>query len=84
LNTDAVPPERQARYLLDVARVHNLTGNQDDALGTILTAERIAPEQAYQHHLSRKVVTALMRNVTSNSIIVLDKLARRMNIRELI
>jgi tetratricopeptide (TPR) repeat protein len=83
LNTDAVPAERRARYLLDIARVHALTGNRDAALDTMLTAERIAPEQVRQHHLSRKVVMALIQNEVGKPVIALDKLARRVNTREL-
>ncbi len=82
LNTNAVPAERRARYLLDVARVHSMTGNRDNALGTMLTAERIAPEQVRQHHLSRKVVMTLMRSLTGKPAIELEKLARRVNVRE--
>jgi hypothetical protein len=82
LNTDAVPAERRVRYLLDVARVYSLTGNRDDALGTMLTAERIAPKQARQHHLSGKVVMTLIRSGTGKPAIELQKLARRVNILE--
>jgi transcriptional regulator with XRE-family HTH domain len=81
LNTDAVPLERRVRYLLDVARVYSITGNRDDALGTMLTAERIAPEQVRLHHLSRKVVTTLMRDAKRKPAVELDKLARRVNLR---
>jgi hypothetical protein len=70
------------RYLLDVARVHSLTGNRDDALGTMLTAERIAPEHVRQHYLSRKVVTTLMRSSKGKPTVELDKLARRVKISE--
>ena len=61
LNTEAVPPERRVRYLLDVARVYGMTGRKDDALFTMLQAERMAPDQVRQHYLSREVVTALAR-----------------------
>ncbi|HEX5405771.1 MAG TPA: XRE family transcriptional regulator [Pseudonocardiaceae bacterium] len=80
LDTDAVPVERRVRYLLDVAHVHCMTGNRDDALGTILTAERAAPEQVRQHHLSRKVVTKLVRSTVGQPSIELDKLAKRVNV----
>ncbi|HEY6314127.1 MAG TPA: helix-turn-helix transcriptional regulator [Streptosporangiaceae bacterium] len=82
LNTDAVPVERRVRYLLDVARAYGMTGNRDDALGTMLTAERIAPEQVRQHHLSRKIVVALIRSSTGKPAIELEKLATRVNVRE--
>jgi transcriptional regulator with XRE-family HTH domain len=82
LNTNAVPAERRVRYLLDVARVYSMTGNRDDALGTMLSAERIAPEQVRQHHLSRKVVMTLIRSGTGKPAIELEKLARRVNFGE--
>jgi len=82
LNTNAVPAERRVRYLLDVARAYSMTGKRDDALGTMLTAERIAPEQVRQHHLSRKVVMALIRDSIGRPPIELEKLARRVNIHE--
>src|SRR5262249_38798236 len=79
LKTDAVPAERRARYLMDVARTHSLIGNREDALGAIIAAERIAPEQVRQHYLSRKVVAALIRSAPGKPSIELDKLARRVN-----
>jgi hypothetical protein len=82
LNTAAVPTERQARYLLDIARAHSLVGNRDDALSTALTAERIAPEQVRQHYLSRKIVMTLMRRVTGSPTAELEKLAERVKISE--
>ena len=83
LNTDRVPAERQARYLLDIARAYSLTGNRDEALRTTLTAERIAPEQVRQHYLSRNIVTALIRNTSRKPTIELERLAERVKVREL-
>lgn len=82
LDTSAVPAERRVRYLLDVARVYALTGNRDDAVSTILTAERIAPEQVRQHYLSREVVVTLMRGTVGKPGVQLDKLARRVKAHE--
>jgi transcriptional regulator with XRE-family HTH domain len=82
LNTAGVPVERRVRYLLDVARAHALTGNRDDALSTMLTAERIAPEQVRQHYLSRKVVVMLMQHAVGKPGVQLDRLAKRVKIRE--
>jgi transcriptional regulator with XRE-family HTH domain len=82
LNTAAVPAERRVRYLLDVARAHALTGNRDDALSTMLTAERIAPEQVRQHYLSREVVVILMQRAVGRPGVQLDRLAKRVKILE--
>jgi hypothetical protein len=61
LDTTSLPAERQVRYLLDVARVYCRTGQNDDSLSALLTAEKIAPEQVQQHYLSRSIVADLMR-----------------------
>jgi hypothetical protein len=84
LNAATIPAERRARYLLDVARAYSLSDNQDDALSTMLNAERIGPEQVRQHHLSRKVVMNLVRNTTGKPGVELARLAERVNVRELI
>jgi transcriptional regulator with XRE-family HTH domain len=81
LNTDTVPMERRVRYLLDVARTHCLTGNRDDALTVLITAERLAPEQVHQHHLTRKVITTLMETTVGRPSIELGKMAARINVR---
>jgi hypothetical protein len=82
VNTAAVPVERRVRYMLDVARVYALTGKTDAALGTMLAAERIAPEQVRQHYLSRKIVMTLMRSTPRKPAPELSKLAARVKISE--
>jgi transcriptional regulator with XRE-family HTH domain len=84
LKTDTVPVERRVRYLLDVARAYSLAGSRDDALGTTLTAERIAPEQVRQHYLSREIVTTLIRSTPGKPATELARLAERVKVRELI
>jgi hypothetical protein len=84
LNTDTVPAERRVRYLLDIARAHSMVRNRDDALGTTLAAERIAPEQVRQHYLSRTIVTNLIRSTSGRPTIELERLAARVKVRELI
>jgi tetratricopeptide (TPR) repeat protein/transcriptional regulator with XRE-family HTH domain len=84
LNTDAVPAERQVRYLLDIARAYSLTGNRDEALRTTLTAERIAPEQVRQHYLSRTIVMTLIKGTPRKPTIELERLARRVKVRDLV
>lgn len=82
LDTAAVPAERRVRYLLDVARVYALTGKKDDALGAILSAERVAPEQVRQHYLSRKIVMTLIRSTPGKPAPELSKLAARVKVSE--
>ncbi len=83
LNTEAVPAERRVRCLLDVARAYGMTGNRDDALATILAAERIAPEQVRQHYLSRDTALNLAQSAIGGLSIELDNLMKRMKISEL-
>lgn len=82
LNTETVPEERRVRYLLDVARAYSMAGNREDALHTMLMAERVAPEQVHRHYVSRGVVLTLMRTATGKPTIELGKLAKRMKISE--
>ncbi|MCA1604348.1 MAG: hypothetical protein LC775_02445 [Acidobacteria bacterium] len=80
ISASAVPVERKVRYLLDVARAHALTGNREEALGTIINAERMAPEHVRQHHLTGKVVSALVQGLPGKPSIELEKLALRINL----
>jgi hypothetical protein len=82
LDTSAVPAERRVRYVLDVARGYALTGRKADALGAMLTAERIAPEQVRQHYLSRKAVMTLIRSTPGKPAPELSKLAARVKVSE--
>jgi hypothetical protein len=77
LNTRAVPVERRVRHLLDVARAYSVTGRRDDALHTVLDAERMAPEQVRHHHLSRKIAMNLVRRSVGKPSVELEKLAQR-------
>lgn len=81
LNTNAVPAERRVRYLLDVARTHSLTNSNDDALGSLLDAERIAPEQTHQHYLTKRVIITLAKNTKGKPPVQLEKLATRVGLR---
>ncbi|MDD4868708.1 MAG: XRE family transcriptional regulator, partial [Mycobacterium sp.] len=42
---EQLSPERQARYLVDIARAHLLTRSGRDALRALIKAEQIAPEE---------------------------------------
>jgi len=52
--------ERQARFLLDVARAHQALGADADAVTTLRHAERLAPEETRSHRVTRSVVTGLL------------------------
>ncbi|SDD55819.1 helix-turn-helix transcriptional regulator [Actinokineospora iranica] len=76
----SIPVERKVRYLLDVARAHALTGNRNEALTTVIKAERMAPEQVRQHHLTEKVVTAMVEGSPGKPSVELEKLSQRLNL----
>ncbi|MBM7775996.1 hypothetical protein JOD54_006200 [Actinokineospora baliensis] len=80
IDTANVPVERRVRYLLDFARAQSLTGRGDDALGTLLGAERMAPEHVRKHHVARRVVMTLVQNSPGKPGVQLDKLAQRVDI----
>ena len=52
--------ERQARYLLDVARAQAETGQSANAVATLLQAESIAPEEIHTHRHSKTVLAGLL------------------------
>ncbi|MDT7789286.1 MAG: hypothetical protein QOF58_7705 [Pseudonocardiales bacterium] len=61
LDTSALPTERRVRHSLEIARAQCRTNQKDEALGTVLAAEQLAPEQVRVHFLARQVVRALVR-----------------------
>jgi transcriptional regulator with XRE-family HTH domain len=62
IDTAALPTERRVRHTLELARAYNMTNRRDEALGAVLSAERVAPEQVRHHYLSRQLVLQWMRN----------------------
>ncbi|MFJ1972758.1 transcriptional regulator [Streptomyces sp. NPDC087903] len=53
--------ERQARFLLDVARAHAQRRHVGEATAALLEAETVAPEQVHDHHLAREIVRDLVQ-----------------------
>ncbi len=54
-------PERQARYLLDLAQAHAMRRQIGEALHALQEAERIAPEEARLHFVGRAVARDLVQ-----------------------
>ncbi len=54
-------PERQARYLLDLAQAHAMRRQIGEALRALQEAERIAPEEARVHYVGRAVARDLVQ-----------------------
>ncbi|MEV5280756.1 helix-turn-helix transcriptional regulator [Streptomyces sp. NPDC052811] len=61
VNTSGLSPERQSRFLLDVARAHAQRRHVGEATAAILEAENLAPEQIQDHHLAREVIRDLIQ-----------------------
>lgn len=61
VNPSGLSPERQARFLLDVARAHAQRRHVGEATAALIEAEALAPEQIHSHHLSRGVVRDLVQ-----------------------
>ena len=53
-------PERQARFLLDIARAHTMRDEVQAAVAALCRAEEIAPELLYSHPLTLATTTSLI------------------------
>ena len=78
--SSSIPVERKARYLLDVARAHASTGNHEEALRMVMSAERMAPEQVRHHYLTKEIVMAIIRKSTKAPTFELQKLMERIDL----
>ncbi|MEU1176722.1 helix-turn-helix transcriptional regulator [Streptomyces sp. NPDC005820] len=61
VDASALSPERQSRFLLDVARAHAQRRHVGEATAALLEAEVLAPEQIHDHHLAREVIRDLVQ-----------------------
>jgi transcriptional regulator with XRE-family HTH domain len=57
----SLSPERQARYLLDLAQAHAMRRQIGEALRALQEAERIAPEETRVHYVGRAVTRDLLQ-----------------------
>ncbi|WP_211221023.1 helix-turn-helix domain-containing protein [Nocardioides insulae] len=80
IDTTAVPTERRVRHALEVSRAFSYSNQRDDALATILEAEKVAPEQVRYHFLSRHLVQTWIRTQRSKPSFQLAGLADRLNV----
>lgn len=72
-------PERRAHHLLDVAVSHGQMGRRDQALTTLLEAERLAAEEVRYDPAARSVVSQLLRRTRSGTA-ELEALAHRIGL----
>jgi hypothetical protein len=61
VDASKLSPERQARYLLDLAQAHAMRRQIGEALHALQEAERIAPEETRVHYLERAVTRDLLQ-----------------------
>lgn len=61
LNTRGLPVERRVRHLIEVARAFERARRLDDAIDSLIKAEKLAPEQVHHHRLSRLLVMTMVR-----------------------
>ncbi|MEC3955619.1 helix-turn-helix transcriptional regulator [Nocardia sp. CDC153] len=61
VDASILSPERQARFLVDVARAHAQRRQAAEALDALLTAERLTPELVHTDHRAREVVRDLLQ-----------------------
>ena len=62
VDASGLPVERQVRHAIETARAYSARNRWDDALGVLLDAERLAPEQIKHHAISRQLVLSWLRN----------------------
>ncbi|MFD6322105.1 helix-turn-helix domain-containing protein [Streptomyces sp. NPDC058442] len=80
VDPSGLSPERQSRFLLDVARAHAQRRHVGEAVAALLDAEKLAPEQIHSHHSARTVVRDLVQLSGSRIPKPLAQLAERMAI----
>ncbi|MGI5251537.1 hypothetical protein [Actinacidiphila glaucinigra] len=61
IDPSGLSPERQARFLVDVARAHAQRRHVGEATASLLEAEALAPQQVHSHHLAREAVRDLLQ-----------------------
>jgi transcriptional regulator with XRE-family HTH domain len=80
IDTTAMPTERRVRHSLEVARALGASNQRDDALATLLEAEKQAPEQVRYHFLSRQLVQSWIRTQRGKPSFRLADLAQRLSV----
>jgi transcriptional regulator with XRE-family HTH domain len=81
VDTNAIPSrERQARYLVDVARAYAQTRKDAAALGMITEAHKRAPEYVANHVMAREVVAELLERERRSVTPGLRTLAKKLGV----
>jgi transcriptional regulator with XRE-family HTH domain len=80
INASSLPLERRVRNAIELARAYSSWNRSDDALATLLDAERMAPEQVHHHYLSKRLVVDLIRRRHGTPSATLVAFAKRLNV----
>lgn len=78
---DALPPERRAQHLLDVARGHVLLGDLTRAGKALVEAEQHAPAEIRGRPVAHDVMTGILRRTRGVPPAMVTELADRMGVR---
>lgn len=78
VDTAALPRERRARHIFDVAGAFTNVNEIPSAIDHMLEAERLAVSQVHQHVMSHQIVERMMRTKTGRRDRRLADLAHRM------
>jgi len=76
-DVSVLSPERQARFLLDIARAHTMRNEIDAAMAALQRAEEIAPEMILTHPLTRATAADLLDRAGPHAPTALRQLHHR-------
>jgi transcriptional regulator with XRE-family HTH domain len=77
IDASGLSPERQARFLIDVARAHAQRRHVGDATTALLEAEQLAPEMVRGHARARETIRDLVQLSGRRALDELTELAQR-------
>jgi transcriptional regulator with XRE-family HTH domain len=77
IDASRLSPERQARFLIDVARAHAQRRHVGDATAALVQAERLAPEMVRGHIMARQTIRDLVQLTGRRTPEELGDLAQR-------
>lgn len=72
-----LPKERRANYYIDLARGRSLAGHRDEAVSTLLTADRLFPDEIRCRPIAIDLIETLRRSSTGTHARELEQLAVR-------
>ena len=77
VDASGLSSQRQARFLLDVARAHTQRRHIGEATAALIEAEALAPEHIHSHGLTRSTVSDLLNLAGRRATTELGALAER-------